>query len=213
MTIAKCQFLKVMNPINILWQSVKLWWQHWIGILVLNVVWFLLQVLLVTGPPATAVAFTISQRIHNGEAWDWQDLVQLFRELFWPAWQWALPNLLLVMVIVGNFYAYREFTGLMWTALRLFWGVIAVVWFMLNLFYWPFWLAQADKSLKTTYQNTFRFFVLHSWTVLAVTGVAAIVMVLSVLYILPLTIGGVVLVMIVAVTAVAQSMANMKREV
>ena len=195
-----------MNPIQILWQSIKLWWQHWVGILVLNVAWFLLQTLIVTGPPATAVSYAISKRIHDGETWDMQDLVQLFRELFLPAWKWALPNLLIGAVILGNFYAYREFIGPMWVALRLFWGVITVLWFMMNLFYWPFWLAQEDKSLKTTYQNAFRFFVMHSWTVLALTGVAAIMVVLSVLYILPLTIGGVVLVMVATVTAVSKSL-------
>ena len=37
--------------------------------------------------------------------------------------------------------------------MRLLWLVIALGWFALNLFYWPFWLAQSDRRMVNTYRN------------------------------------------------------------
>jgi hypothetical protein len=100
----------------------------------------------------------------------------------------------------------------MWTALRLFWGAVALVWFMLNFFYWPFWMAQEDKSLKTTYANAFRFFLLQPWTTLMLLAVAGIVLGLSAWVVFPLTVGVVMWLVLVGETAVSQSLAKARSE-
>lgn len=204
-------YANIMNPFQILWRALKLWWRDWIGILFLNLVWFVLQIFIVTGPPATAVLYSIGQRMHDDEVWDVPDTIRLLRELFWPAWRWALPNLIIGAAIVGNFYAYREFSGMIWTAVRLFWGAVALVWFLLNCFFWPFWLAQEDKSLKTTYANVFRFFLLQPWTTLLLLAVAGIVLGVSARFVFPLTVGVVMWLVLVGVTAVSQSLAHVQR--
>ncbi len=178
-----------MNPLRILWDALKLWWQHWIGILFLNVVWFLLLLPVVTAPAATMMFYAIGRRMVRDEVWDWQDVWGCLRDNLWSAWRWAFPNLLIALVLAGNFYAYRDFSGGLWYALRAVWGVLTIVWLMFNLYYWPFWLAQEDKSLRLTYANCVRFFVMHSWSVLVLTMISLILLILSVRFVLPFVLG------------------------
>ncbi len=178
-----------MNPLRIVSQTCQLWWQEWVGILCLNLLWLLLQLPLVTGPPATAVLYAICQKMIHHIPWDVGDVGQLLRCMFWPAWKWALPSMLILLVLAANFYAYQAFQGRGWIALRLFWGLLLALWFTLNLFFWPFWLVQEDQSLKTTYKNVVRLLVLHPWTVIMLTAIAGFLLAISFSMVFLLAIG------------------------
>ena len=201
---------KSMNPFRILAKASRLWWREWIGMILLNILWLALQAPLVTGPPATAVLYAAARKVHNEEVWEMQDMWGDLRRLFWPAWRWALPNLLVVGALVWNFYAYQDAEGGIWLALRLVWGLLLLLWLLLNLFYWPFWLAQSEKSLWTTYANCGRFLLLHPWSGLLLGGTAVLVWLLSLRFILPLSAGAVIWLALVGETAVSQSLANKK---
>ncbi len=191
---------------RILWKALQLWWRDWIGILFLNMGWFLLQIFIVTGPPATAVFYAITQKMHDEEVWDFSDVRELFVSLFWDAWKWALPTYLMVLVVAGNFYAYRGFIGGFWTTVRIFWGVLAFVLFVMILFYWPFWFQQEDKSVRTTFANIFRFLLKNPAPVLGLTAVCGLVVTLSLRIVFPITIGVMGWVFLVGNTAVAQAL-------
>jgi len=178
-----------MNPLALMWQAAKLWWKAWVGVLFLNMLWFLLLIPLVTAPAATVMFYTISQKIVQDEMWDLQDVWAAFRDNLWTSWRWALPNILIGAALLVNFYAYRGFDGPGWGALRIFWGIVVLAWLMTNLFYWPFWLSQEDKSLRTTYANCLRFFILHGGTAVALIVVLLIVFALSIRFVLPLVLG------------------------
>ena len=196
-----------MNPLRVLGHASRLWWKEWIGMILLNILWVLLQAPIVTGPPATAVLYAIARKVYQDEVWELQDLWALLRQLFWPAWKWALPNLLILAVLVGNFYLYQDAAGMGWLALRLAWGTLLLLWFMLNLFYWPFWLAQTDKSLRTTYANSGRFLLRHGWAALVLAIVGGLVLTVSVWTAVPLSAGTVCWLVLVGETAVSRSLA------
>ena len=202
-----------MNPFRILIGASRLWWREWIGMILLNILWLALQVPIVTGPPATAVLYAITRKVHDDETWEMQELWLEMRRLFWPAWRWALPNLLVGGALVWNFYAFQAATGGAWVALRLVWGTLLVLWFLLNLFYWPFWLAQSEKSVWLTYANCGRFLMRHPWSGLLLGGTAVAVLLLSLRFILPLSAGAVCWLALVGVTAVAHSLAQAQSEV
>lgn len=200
-----------MNPFTILGRAFQIWWREWVGMMFLNLLWFLLQLTIVLGPPATAVLFAICQKMVDDEPWDIQDVWRLYRQLFWPAWKWAIPNLLLISVLVANFYAYQGEQGGAWIGLRLFWGFFLAGWLILNLFYWPFWLVQEDRSLKTTYANAGRLFVLQPVTVLLFTFVAGIVITISFSLVFLLAAGVMGWIALAAIVTVQRSLRLNKR--
>jgi len=208
--VRKYAISSMIKPFSVILLALRLWWREWIGMILLNILWLALQIPIVTGPPATAVLFTVAERIHADDYWELQELWPLLRELFWPAWRWGLPNLLFLIVMAVNVYAYQNASGIGWLLLRLVWGTLLAAWLALNLFYWPFWLNQEDKSLRATYGNCGRFFLLNPLPAIVLVAFCAALAVVSVLTTVPLAAGAVCLLALVGTAAVKDSLSLQK---
>ena len=135
----------MLEALKVIGRAFRLWWGELLLLTALNVAWLALQIPIVTGPPATAAMYVIVRRLVDGELVGPRDAWQALRQMFWPAWIWGLLNLVIAGVVSFNFITYGSAPGPAWAALRLAWGTIALLWFAVNLFYWPFWLAQSDR--------------------------------------------------------------------
>lgn len=202
----------MIHPFCVLKRAFKLWWDEWFILTVLHIGWFLAQFLIVTGPPATAVLYAMVRRSMDGDYWDHRDVWSALRRLFWPAWRWAALNLVVGGVALFNLFVYQGDTGGMWPLLRMVWLAVLALWCSLNLFYWPFWLAQSDKSMRTAYANCGRFLLLNVWQAPLLILACVVLAVLSVLTTLPFTLALFVWLALVAETAVRQSMSAMSLE-
>ena len=191
---------------TVLSRALRLWWDDWVPFLLLNAAWFLMQLTVVGGPPATAALYAMVRESHDGVYWGPRDAWAAFRRYFWPAWRWGLPNLALLIVAVFNFAAYWDTPGLSWALLRWLWALTLFAWFGLNLFYWPFWLAQDDKSLRTTYANAARFFLLNPTAGLILTGLSLVLTLASIILTLPFTLALACWLASMATVAVQQSL-------
>lgn len=192
---------------HVLVHTIRLWWQEVVVMLVLNAGWFLLQIPVVTGPPATAMVYAMTRRSMEGEYWGLRDAWNAFRALFWPAWRWALINGLIWFVGIWNLISYWQAPGTVWFGLRLLWIGLLCVWLALNLFYWPFWLAQEDRSLLNTYRNCGRFLLLQPGQALALLILSVVLTALSVVTTLPFTLALMCWLALVGLTAVQRSLA------
>ena len=151
-----------------------------------NLIWLALQIPIVTGPPATAAMYVIARQLADGELIEPRHGLNALRRMFAPAWVWGALNLLIVGAVAGNFWFYQSATGWLWIGLRLVWGVIALGWFAINLFYWPFWLVQEQHSLGLTFRNSFLFLAKQPGLALTLMLMSALLIVVSVLTTLPL---------------------------
>ena len=151
-----------------------------------NLTWLALQIPIVTGPPATAAMYVIARQLADGELIEPRHGLNALRRMFAPAWIWGALNLLIVGAVIGNFWFYQSATGWFWIGLRLVWGAIALVWFAINLFYWPFWLAQEQDSLQLTFRNSFLFLAKRPGLALTLMFISALLIIGSVLTTLPL---------------------------
>ncbi len=196
----------MIRPFHVIWRAFGVWWDQWFILTILNIAWLVAQLLVVTGPPATAVLFAMTHRTLDGDFWDHHEVGQAFREMFWPAWRWGALNLLVIGVAAFNLLAYADDAGV-WNVLRMVWLVALVLWGSLNLFYWPFWLEQDDKSLWNTYANCGRFLLLNIWQTPLLLLVCALLTVISVVTTLPFTLALMVWLGLLAGTAVRHSLA------
>ncbi|MBK8902749.1 MAG: hypothetical protein IPM53_16285 [Anaerolineaceae bacterium] len=196
----------MIRPFHVIWRAFAVWWDQWFILTILNIGWFVAQLFVVMGPPATAVLFAMTQRTLDGDFWDHREVGQAFREMFWPAWRWGALNLLVVGVAAFNLLTYADAAGV-WNLLRMVWLVVLVLWGSLNLFYWPFWLEQDDRSMWTTYANCGRFLLLNIWQTPLLLLVCALLTVLSVATTLPFTLALMVWLGLLAGTAVRHSLA------
>lgn len=199
------------SPIFILVTAFRLWWDDWVPMLLLNAGWFLLQLPVLTGPPATAMVYALVRQRYEGDYWGPREAWDALRRLSLPAWKWALLNLVVWLVSVANLFVYWRAPGTMWFLLRLLWIAGLTMWLMLNLFYWPFWLAQADKSLRTTYANCGRFLLRHPLSAVFLTAVSVALTVVSLVTTLPFTLGLICWLALLGVVAVEESLALEKK--
>ena len=171
---------------SIIGQVFRLWWSEFMLLIFFNLIWLALQIPIVTGPPATAAMYVIARQLADGELIEPRHGLNALRRMFAPAWVWGALNLLIVGAVAGNFWFYQSATGWLWIGLRLVWGVIALGWFAINLFYWPFWLVQEQHSLGLTFRNSFLFLAKRPGLALTLMLMSALLIVVSVLTTLPL---------------------------
>jgi hypothetical protein len=158
--------------------AIKLWYDEVYILAFANMVWFLLQIPIVTGPVATATMYVIARKVVDREYLDLRSTLSDLRGMFLPSLIWGFLNLIIIGVLVGNFIAYQDQYGLVWGVLRVAWGSFALIWIGANLFYWPFWLAQTDRRLITTFKNSIVFLLknpVFGFSILVVCAVFVIV--------------------------------------
>ncbi|MDJ0752367.1 MAG: hypothetical protein QNJ45_02535 [Ardenticatenaceae bacterium] len=195
-----------MNVWKIFRRSIFLWWYEWPSLLLLGYGWALAQLLIVTGPPATAVLFVMCSRSTAGTYWHIGDAWREFKSLFWAGWVWGGINLLVIGIILVNLLYFASASGGIWLVLRLVWLLSLFVWLGLNGLYWPFWLAQENQSWRQTMQNCGRFWLLHPLTALSLTLIVLVIGVASVLTMLPLLLGSIPLLALLWLVAVEKSL-------
>jgi hypothetical protein len=146
-------------------------WQELWTILIIHLFFLLGNVLILPGPPATLALFFYANRIAHGETADERDFLQAVRRYWWPAWRWALANLLVIGVLAGDY----SLTG------RIAAGSKAVPyiqglyltflagWLLLQLFVPPFLFEQERPSVLQALRNALLFIGKNLGYVLALT--------------------------------------------
>jgi hypothetical protein len=137
----------------------RLWWRELMPLILLNIVWFAFQVPIITAPIATAVVYVVARRIVDDEFVSIRDALHAIRMVALPALLWGALNLAVAVVVIGNFWVYRAEVGAIWGLVRVVWGGVGLGWFIVNLFYWPFWLAAEKPRLWSTLRNSAVFVV------------------------------------------------------
>jgi hypothetical protein len=78
----------------------------------------------------------------------------------------------------------------------------------MNLVYWPFWLAQENRSLRNTYANCGRFLLLNPLAAILLTAVCVLALGVSFLIVLPVLLGSVAWVALTMLFAVEESLSG-----
>ncbi|RPI31658.1 MAG: DUF624 domain-containing protein [Chloroflexota bacterium] len=176
----------MISAFRIFYRALELWWKDFISLTLINIIWALLQIPIITGPPATAAVYAITRQIADEELMEPGYAWIAFRQNFWHAWKWGLANLVIFAVLLWNYWAYQNAAGIAYTVLRLAWGLITFLWFTANVYYWPFWMAQDQKSFWLTLKNCFQFIYKRPALALGLGFICAITFSASSLIVIPL---------------------------
>jgi uncharacterized membrane protein YesL len=195
-----------MSPISILAFALQRAWEEYISVLLISVFWLAAQILIIPGPPATAVLFAMARQTHDRLFWGAGDVWTAFKELFWPAWKWAIPNILVVGLALYNLSTFWNLPGGLWIVLRVIWFMGLIVWLGLNFFYWPFFHAAEDRSWVNTYKNSARFWLLHPLSAAVLFLICLIIGLISLPFALPIALGVVFIIALISETAVRRSL-------
>jgi hypothetical protein len=155
----------------------ELWVAYYrsIDLILLNLIWFLVSLPIITAVPALgALFYATNQMVHTGTG-NWRHFVEGFRRYFWLSWRWGLIN----VVVLAFFFFTLSFYGHVespWAAgIRLLVIGLIVAWGALQLFTFSLLLEQADQRFVVALRNSGVIFLRWPWIALGATLQIAIV--------------------------------------
>ena len=151
----------MLQLFRLFWKAIKAWWRELVLLLVLNFIWLVAQLTIVLGPPTTAMLYGIAEKVLDGELVGFEDAWKIGRDNFVRSWIWGVPQLVIYLLLVLNLMAYADTEGAFVLGLRYAWTLLLLVWFAINLYYWPFYFAQEDRSFRTTISNAAKMALLN----------------------------------------------------
>jgi hypothetical protein len=134
-------------------------WQEFGSILIINLFFLLGNILILGGPPATLALFFYGNRIAHGEIANERDFLGAVRTYWGTAWRWGLMNLLVIGLLVADYYLtgrivaspnFVQFLQGLYVALLL-------LWLLLQLFALPFLFEQTEPRVLQALRNAALF--------------------------------------------------------
>ena len=176
-------------PLKVVIQALSDWWDDWVNMALISLVWLLSWVTIVLGPPATFGLYYVTNQLVRGRSLGLRGFLEGGRQYLLKSWQWMLLNLVVAVVSVVNIWFYGQLDA-DWAAmvqiLPLFLGL---TWLVIQFYALPYLMEQKEESLKLALRNgLFTFLAAPGYTAV-VAGLAFLLMALSVGLVAPIFLG------------------------
>lgn len=180
---------KVPASLRVIGRSFVDWWDGWLDMVLTIIVWFLAQITIVFGPPATFGLYYVAHSMINGEALGVRGLISGGRKYFWKAWIWGIINLLVVLIISVNVYFYGNVTAAWAPYLQVIIIMLGFLWFCTQFYALPFFMEQEVKNLFISIRNGLFTTLAAPFFTFMLMVIVVIVLGLSAGFIIPLFLG------------------------
>lgn len=147
--------MKRTLPISVLRQALRDYWDEMFNLMLCNVLWLVAQLLVVTGPPATAALFYVTNLVAHGQVAKVSEFWHGLKQYFVVGWKWGGLNILVILILANSvyFYSLGVVPGLAGFTLLLLSVLLLVGWLVTQLYAFPFWLEQSDKRIWVALRN------------------------------------------------------------
>jgi|SRR5688572_8082587 len=177
-------------PLQVVGQAFRDWWDDWVNMVVLNLLWWLAWLTIVLGPPATFGLYYVINNLVHGKSLGPRGLLEGGRLYFLQSWVWLLLNLIVVLVIGINYFYYASLTTAWANFLQAAFLPLGLAWLIIQFYALPYFMEQEEKRVTLALRNgLFTALAAPSYT-LVVVGAAVLVTGLSVGTVALLFLGG-----------------------
>lgn len=149
--------------------SLRAWWDDWVNMVALTLLWWLCWLTVVLGPPATFGLYHVANRLAYGQSVGPPGWWQGARRYFWQSWLWFVVNVLALLVLSVNYFFYAGLQAEWAGYLQAFFILLALVWLGLQFYALPLFMEQEEKSLWQSWRN-------GALTILASPGHALVIL-------------------------------------
>ena len=175
--------------LRVIGRSVVDWWDSWLDMVLMTMLWFAAQLTVVLGPPATFGFYYAVHSMVSGQAVGVRGLIFGARKYFGKALLWGLVNLVVIFV--------TAFAAWFYLNVQAAWGLYAAVlvlsigylWLTAQFYGLPYFMALENKDLYTAIKNGLLTAMAAPFFTLMLMIVALVVIVLSFGLIIPLFLG------------------------
>jgi uncharacterized membrane protein YesL len=130
-------------------------WRDLLTTAVVNLLWLVFTLVIVTAPPAALALFYVGNRLAHGEPTDPHDFLQALGRYFRAGWRWGLLQVVMLLILVGDVIL----SGLLGggsaagrLAQGLYLGGLAI-WLLLQLYTLAFLFEQETPNVRLALRN------------------------------------------------------------
>lgn len=181
--------LKVPASFRVIGQSFVDWWDSWIDMVLVTILWILAQVTVVLGPPATFGYYYVVSQMMKGESLGVRGLIQGARKYFGKSWQWGAVNLLAIVILIVNFQFYGAVKFPWGFFLQVVIAVMAYLYIATNFYGLPYFMAIEPKSFKVAFKNGLLTTLASPFFTIVVFILSILIIILSAALVLPFFLG------------------------
>lgn len=148
-----------------------------ISLILVNLIWFLLTLPVVTAIPALGGLYYATNRLAHRTPADWRTFLEGFRAHFWLSWRWGLMNVVSFGILGSSLWFYSQVeAGWAGWLHALIIGLL-LWWFMIQVLTYPFLLEQTDRRLSVALRNSLVMLVRRPlFTVLTGTSIGVLIL-------------------------------------
>ena len=191
-------------PLQVVAHALSDWWDDWVNMALISLIWLLCWVTIVLGPPATFGLYYVTNQLVRGKSLGVRGFLEGVRRYLLKSWLWMLLNLVVTVVSVGNIWFYGQLDTDWARIVQVFPLFLGLTWLVVQFYALPFLMEQAEESLRLAMRNgLFSFLAAPAYTVV-VAGLAALLAVLSVWLVAPIFLGGPCLIAVLGNRAVRE---------
>ena len=162
------------KPPALIGRALRNFWDEGLNLLLVNVLWFLAQLLIVSGPPATMALFAVTNRVARGHLARPAEFGDAMRRFFVAGWKWGALNLVAIVVFGNAAITYGGgLFGPYGAILSLVMWFLLGAWLFTQLFAYPLWLEQTDRRIGLALRNALVMMAHHPAVTLLALLVAA----------------------------------------
>jgi uncharacterized membrane protein YesL len=140
-------------PLQVIGQAFRDWWDDWVNMVVLNLLWWLAWLTIVLGPPATFGLYYVTNNLAHGQSLGPRGLLEGGRLYFLQSWVWLLLNLIVVLVIGANYFFYASLTPAWANFLQAAFLLLGLAWLVVQFYALPYFMEQEEKHVALALRN------------------------------------------------------------
>ena len=148
--------------------SLRDWWDDWVNMVVVNLLWWLAWLTIVLGPAATFGLYYVTNHLARGQSLGPRGLFEGGRRYFWQSWAWTLLNLMVALVIGANYFFYASIATAWANFMQAAFVLLGLGWLVVQFYALPYFMEQQEKRIGLALRNGL-------FTALAAPGYTAVV--------------------------------------
>ncbi len=139
--------------LRVIGRSIVDWWDAWLDMVLMTLVWFFAQFTVILGPPATFGVYYVVHNMLNGEALGLRGMFSGARKYFGKSLIWGLLNLFVIFMVALNVQFYGNIPAVWGFYLQIFIVMLAAVWITTQFYALPYFMEQDVKNLRIAFKN------------------------------------------------------------
>lgn len=166
------------------------WWDSWLDMVLVSGVWFICQLTIILGPPATFGAYYMIGELHtSGTSLGLRGVWDGARKYFGRSLLWGLMNWVAIGLLYVNIGFYGRINAWWGLTLELIVAVMGVLWFCANFYALPYFMLFEVPSLKTALRNGILTTLAAPLYTIVLLAISIVLLALSVGIVLPVFLG------------------------